>query len=824
VSARHTFVAAVLAIVALQGLGGCSSREQRRDAHVSRAEEYLADGMSSEALIELRNALKLDPQNGDLNYRIGEVLEGTGRLGDALFFYQEALRLTPQDSRAALTTARLEIFEHPERAEALIDEVIAREPGNSVAYLRRSDLGLARAKTDDALAAALTASELDPKSHLALFQVGIVHRARIRERELLKQPDDPHIFEEALAAFDGGIAVAAKDAPVQHVVRAWIERAFVLASWKGHEAEAGSAFQKAAAAAAERGSVIEEQRVLGEMARYARTIRNEPLERWAREREIELDPHSLSAWSRLIELSDDDSVLQRLLETLPEDGGAHVLYADGLARRDRSEEAVAHLREVENRFDDPVPLRHALASLYMKLDRLDEAREIEKKLRAEHPTRPETHDIIGALAMYEHRYADAAAATRQLIERDETPRAQLRVSEAEYRLGNYDAALAAVNRAIELAGEDGKKKKMLRLKGRIETSAGDPEAATQTFRRLRKAGNGSFEPRDAAPVARALYASGRPDAARKVLKAALDLDDPPLAASRLYLSREFSNDPKRARDVLERALKKKPFHPALVRYQVRFAILDGKGESAEQLVTEAIAAQPQSAVLQRLHAEVLVANKKPEEALAAVERAMAMNPKLRGAPELIINLLGVLGRQQEAIDRLEAEVHKGTLSISSRILLARLHIAAGNDARAIALLESITNERSDQASAKNDLAFLLARSGSDLDRALRLAQEAREGLPRSTEAADTLGYVYLKRSLPEAAIEQFRTAIDLAKAQSPAWATAQYHLGLGLKALGRPADAREAFERALASTAQFPEADETRREIEGLAQAPAGSS
>ena len=237
-SARHRFVATALAIVALQGLGGCSSREQRREAHVSRAEEYLTEGKSSEALIELRNALKLDPQNGELNYRIGEVLEGTDRLGDAQFFYQEALRLAPQDSRAALATARLEIFEHPDRAETLIDEVIAREPGSALAYIRRSELALARAKTDDALAAALTASELDPKSHMALFQVGIVHRARIRERQLRKQPDDPRIFEEALAAFDGGLGVAAKDAPVRDVVRGWIERALVLASWKQREAEA----------------------------------------------------------------------------------------------------------------------------------------------------------------------------------------------------------------------------------------------------------------------------------------------------------------------------------------------------------------------------------------------------------------------------------------------------------------------------------------------------------------------------------------------------------------------------------------------------------
>jgi tetratricopeptide (TPR) repeat protein len=241
------------------------------------------------------------------------------------------------------------------------------------------------------------------------------------------------------------------------------------------------------------------------------------------------------------------------------------------------------------RIADPVPLQHALAARLLDEKRIDEAREIEQKLRAEQPTRWETHDLTGLLAMEERRFADAVAATRQLIETQETPLAQLRIGEAEYRLGNYDAALAAVNRSIELAGESGSVRNMLRLKGRIENSAGDPEAAVQTFRRLRRAGDGSFAARDVAAVARALYASGRADAAREVLGAALDKDDASFAATIVYLRHESSNNPATAREVLERALKKKPFHPALVKFRSPLRCATA-GQSAEQIVSEAIAA------------------------------------------------------------------------------------------------------------------------------------------------------------------------------------------------------------------------------------------
>ena len=191
---------------------------------------------------------------------------------------------------------------------------------------------------------------------------------------------------------------------------------------------------------------------------------------------------------------------------------------------------------------------------------------------------------------------------------------------------------------------------------------------------------------------------------------------------------------------------------------------------------------------------------------------------------MVVGLLSQLGRQGEAVDRLERQAKEGKLGVASRVLLARLHIVAGNDARAIEHLESTLVERSDLPGAKNDLAFLLARQGGDLERARRLAEEARAALPRSAEVADTMGYVYLKKGLAAAAVDQFLSALELSEERSAAWATAQYHLGLSYKALGRAPEARLAFERSLATAVDFPEADEARREAESLTGQAAGAS
>jgi tetratricopeptide (TPR) repeat protein len=89
--------------------------------------------------------------------------------------------------------------------------------------------------------------------------------------------------------------------------------------------------------------------------------------------------------------------------------------------------------------------------------------------------------------------------------------------------------------------------------------------------------------------------------------------------------------------------------------------------------------------------------------------------------------------------------------------------------------------------------------------------------------ADTMGYVYLKKGLASAAAEQFLSALELSEERSAIWATAQYHLGLSYKALGKAPEARLAFERSLATAVDFPEAAEARREAESLNRA-AGAS
>jgi predicted Zn-dependent protease len=211
-------------------------------------------------------------------------------------------------------------------------------------------------------------------------------------------------------------------------------------------------------------------------------------------------------------------------------------------------------------------------------------------------------------------------------------------------------------------------------------------------RRLRR---GTFLPADVPMLARALYETKRPELARAALAEVLATENPPVQAVMLYLRHEGASDPEAAQEVLQRALARYPSNPVLLRYAASADIAAGHADRAEERIANAVAAAPESAPLYRLHAMVLTSAGKREEALAAAQRALDLDPDLPDAADMVVVLLSQLGRRDEALERLERQAKEGKLGISGRILLARLHIMAGHDAQAVALLEGALAERAD---------------------------------------------------------------------------------------------------------------------------------
>ena len=147
------------------------------------------------------------------------------------------------------------------------------------------------------------------------------------------------------------------------------------------------------------------------------------------------------------------------------------------------------------------------------------------------------------------------------------------------------------------------------------------------------------------------------------------------------------------------------------------------------------------------------------------------------------------------------------LATASGTVVGMILLAQNRMDEARKRFEAVLDRDPKAAAAANNLAWIYAETGGDLDRALRLATSARQAVPDEPQIADTIGWIYYKKNLPLLAVPEFEKAIAL----DPANAAFHHHLGLALIAGGQSAKGTAALQRALTVQPNYPAADEVRQ-------------
>jgi tetratricopeptide (TPR) repeat protein len=212
---------------------------------------------------------------------------------------------------------------------------------------------------------------------------------------------------------------------------------------------------------------------------------------------------------------------------------------------------------------------------------------------------------------------------------------------------------------------------------------------------------------------------------------------------------------------LEGELQKSPKSNNLRLMLASVAISAGKFEVAEAQYQVLAAQAPESSAIQLQWADLLHDKGDRQGAMEHYRKAQALDPKNPISPAL-------LGRE---------------LELDSRPTEA---IASYRDA-----LKADPN----YVFALNNLAFVLANTGQDLDEALRMALSAQRQVKDNSAVADTVGWVYLKRGLTGSALQVFQNNVQ----KEPKNPTYRYHLAAALLASGDKLRAKEELQKALQS-------------------------
>ncbi|HEY1494578.1 MAG TPA: tetratricopeptide repeat protein, partial [Candidatus Solibacter sp.] len=154
---------------------------------------------------------------------------------------------------------------------------------------------------------------------------------------------------------------------------------------------------------------------------------------------------------------------------------------------------------------------------------------------------------------------------------------------------------------------------------------------------------------------------------------------------------------------------------------------------------------------------------KYDEAIAQFESLIPDLKDPEAAGDLFLRIGETYRRKGDLAHAVTALQRSSALRPGNAIVVSTLALvldAMGRKADAAAKYRELLELSPNDGVALNNLAYILAENGGDLDDALKLAQHALQLLPDLPEVADTLGWIYLKKNVSARAIEVFRDLVE----------------------------------------------------------------
>ena len=744
----------LLFVALLLGLFSCSrDPEVVKRKYLESGNRYFEKKQYKEASIMYRQALRTDPRYGEAYYRLALTQIRLNRLPEAIRSLRRAVELLPdriepktQLGDLYLTGLAFTAPGNTRQIEYLRNEIkqLAEQlpPGSASRHRFLGYHFLSQRQLKEALAEFRRAHELQPFRPEftlplveALFNDGQAQEAEKLARGLLEK-------EPQLAA--------AYDVLYLHYMRG------------NREAEAEAVLKEKTARLGSQASVW-----LQLASHYHRVKKIEPMQR-----ALDHLTSDLKAFPEAYQLVGDFYRVRGELEKalhyydlgIQRDGARRARYqkskAGVLADQGRRSEARTLLDELLNSDPRDDEARSMRAALMVEAGSAEELRTAVSELQAAIGRAPQNALLrfhLGRALVRQGQWDQARVQFEEAIKRQPNllpPR--LALAEVHVARGDYTAALQVLRELLQL----------------------DP--AHLPAKLLRHA---------------VLVATGNVVQARSDLEATLKehpgAREPLLAMASLNLAeRRFAEAEQQFRQLHESAAPGDL--RALIGWTETYAA-QGRYDQAIAVLKQELARDEKRSVVRLALANALARAGRLDAAIEEYRRLIEENP---AAGDLYLRLGETQRRRGEtraALASFQKAVELMPKEPAALLALALIQDQLGQYAESQRTYEKILQFQPDHPVALNNLAYLLAERGGDLDRALTLAQRARQKLPQDNNVADTLGWIYIKKNLADNAIEIFR---ELTR-KEPTNPTFHYHLGMALYQKGDRLAARQALQNAL---------------------------
>ena len=155
-------------------VAGCGSDPGvARDQHLKRGDDYVAAKKLNEAIIEYRNALRLDPQSGDAHLKVADAYLQNGDIKNAFGEFVRAADLMPASVDAQLKAGQVLLLAGLfEDAKSRADRILAADPKNIQGQILRGNALAGLKDIDGAVAQVESAIQIDPSQSLSYSSLG----------------------------------------------------------------------------------------------------------------------------------------------------------------------------------------------------------------------------------------------------------------------------------------------------------------------------------------------------------------------------------------------------------------------------------------------------------------------------------------------------------------------------------------------------------------------------------------------------------------------------------------------------------------------------
>jgi predicted Zn-dependent protease len=804
VRAMRLPISYLVACAIFVALAGCGSSHSRFESHMERGKQYLAAGNLDKANIEFRNALQIERKNIDALYFSGRVAERRNNPVEAVDFYEAALDVQPDDTRARASLAKvfllggatqraLEVLSpgllnHPDDPDLLAARAVARHTFGDDADARKdAERAVQVAPTNENAIGVLAA--------LALKSGDITRAICLVSDAVVKAPASIELHQILANVYLSAREPRQAEEQMHDVIAL---EPTELAPRLGLAAH-----------------FVQEQDLDAAQKTLEEAVRSLPQTNGAK---LALVDFIVTRRSR----EQGEKTLRGFVAREPNDEDLRLALGMLLQRSGATQEAIATYRDVVRRDgagSKGLAARDRLAAIEMSAGHEDAAKKLVDEVLAESARDDDALIMRSDIELAQNDPTNAVVDLRSVLH-DQPKSAVLQRAIARAYLAKGEPALAeeALRSALDTAPRDVAVK--LELAQFLTSTDRDLQAVKLLEESVHTAPD---DPQAREALVHAYIADRDWSAARTAAEELKRLR--PDSAEGYYLAGLIAHDEKRLDDSetnLERALGLRPASLDILTTLTRFSLERGRNGEAIARLLHSLDHDPKNVQLTDLLGETYLQSKDLAHATDILKRAAALDPRSWVAPRDLAQVRLAAGDTSGALESYRVALKVAPTEARVVVELAGLYEQVGRVDEAIACYEALYKSGSDkeggpQQLAANNLAMLLVTYKTDrasLDRARSLTA----GFATSGNASflDTMGWVRFKRSEFREAVISLERAAD----RSPDSKVIRYHLGMAQLRLGERENARSNLESALSGAGNFAGSEEARSALAALKPVP----